>query len=123
MRVGKFKMFFLLNGLIILFLFFYFAPWLFFSATTTARVVTPFEANTIHIAYTIKGKTYFDSHMRNGVGFPERAISVRYLRFHPSTSRINSFMGMVAEPLAWWGVFLMASAMLLLTDRKARKHS
>jgi hypothetical protein len=43
-------------------------------------------------------------------------VQVRYLKFHPQTSRVNSFMGIWAEPLGWWGVFLLASAMLLLTQ-------
>jgi hypothetical protein len=114
MRFGKVKMFLLLNGLAVLILFFYFGPWL-FSRTTAATIVTPYEANKIHVAYTVNGRVYYDSHMRNGIEFSQRIVSLRYLSFHPQTSRINSFMGMWAEPLAWWGVFLLASAMLLLT--------
>ncbi|HEU4607027.1 MAG TPA: hypothetical protein VFS31_02890 [Chitinophagaceae bacterium] len=107
-------MFLLLNGLAMLLLLFYFGPWL-FSRVTAATVITPYEANKIHIAYTVNGQTYYDSHMRNGIEFSQRVVPVRYLSFHPQTSRVNSFMGMWAEPLAWWGVFLVASAMLLLT--------
>ena len=107
-------MFFLLNGLAAVLLVFYFGPWL-FSRTTAAMIVTPYEANKIHIAYTVNGRVYHDSHMRNGIEFSRRLISIRYLGFHPQTSRVNSFMGMWAEPLAWWSVFLIAAAMLLLT--------
>ncbi|MGN6401157.1 MAG: hypothetical protein ACTHMD_11930 [Flavisolibacter sp.] len=114
MQFGKIKMFLLLNGLISLFLFFYFAPWL-FSKVIVARIVTPYEANTIHVSYVVNGKNYFDDHLRNGIEFSQRFVSLRYLTFHPQTSCINSFMGMWAEPLAWWSVFLVASAMLLLT--------
>lgn len=114
MRFGKVKMFLLLNGLAMLVLLFYFGPWL-FSRVTAATVITPYEANKIHITYTVNGTAYYDSHMRNGIEFSRQVVPVRYLRFHPQTSRVNSFMGMWAEPLAWWGVFLLASAMLLLT--------
>ena len=114
MQFGKTKMFLLLNGLISLFLLFYFAPWL-FSKVITAKIVTPYEANTIHVEYLVDGKNYFDDHLRNGIEFSQRFVSLRYLTFHPQTSRINSFMGIWAEPLAWSSVFLVASAMLLLT--------
>ena len=107
-------MFLLLNGLTGLVLVFYFAPWL-LSRVTTGTVVTPFEADQINVSYTVNGSMYFDSYMRNGIEFSQRTISIRYLSFNPQTSRVNSFMGMWAEPLAWWGVFLLASAMLLLT--------
>jgi hypothetical protein len=114
MRFGKVKMFFLLNGLTGLILIFYFGPWL-FSRVTTGTIITPYEANKIHVAYIANGKSYSDSYMRNGIEFSKRTVPVRYLSFHAQTSRVNSFMGMWAEPLAWWGVFLLASAMLLLT--------
>jgi hypothetical protein len=114
MRFGKVKMFLLLNGLAMLILLFYFGPWI-FSRVTQATVITPYEANKIHIAYTVNGKTYYDSHMRNGIDFSQRILAIRYLGFHPQTSRVNSFMGLWAEPLAWWSVFLLATAMLLLT--------
>jgi hypothetical protein len=114
MQFGKIKMFLLLNGLIFLFLCFYFAPWL-FSNAVTAKIVTPYEANTIHVSYSVNGKNYFDDHLRNGIEFSQRFVPLRYLTFHPQSSRINSFMGIWAEPLAWWSVFLVASAMLLLT--------
>lgn len=114
MRFGKIKMFLLLNGLIAVCLIFYFMPWL-FSRVTEGKIITPYETTTLHVSYTANGKTYYDSYMRNGIMFSQRTVAVRYLIFHPQTSRINSFMGMWAEPLAWWSVFLVASAMLLLT--------
>lgn len=114
MRFGKVKMFFLLNGMTGLILVFYFGPWL-FSRVTTATITTPYEATKIHAAYVVNGKAYSDSYMRNGIESSKRTVAIRYLSFHPQTSRVNSFMGMWAEPLAWWGVFILASAMLLLT--------
>lgn len=114
MRFGKVKMFFLLNGMTGLILVLYFSPWL-FSRVTTATITTPFEATQLHATYVVNGKAYSDSYMRNGIEFSKRTVAIRYLRFHPQTSRVNSFMGMWAEPLAWWSVFILASAMLLLT--------
>ncbi|MGZ3848827.1 MAG: hypothetical protein ACXVMS_09435 [Flavisolibacter sp.] len=114
MRFGKIRMFLLLNGLVGLGLACYFAPWL-FSKVTLARTMAPFESNLIHLQYTVAGKTYLADHLRNGISSLQNTVPVRYLTFHPQTSRVNSFMGMWAEPLAWWSVFLLASSMLLLT--------
>ena len=107
-------MFFYFNSIIALFLFLYFSPWL-FSTVTTARVITPYETTTIQLQYNANGEQYTSGHMRNDIPFQQRTVTIRYLNFHPSSSRINSFMGMFAEPLAWWSVLLLASAMLLLT--------
>jgi len=114
MRIGKLKMFLLLNGVTAFFFVLYFIPWL-SSDVTTAKIVTPYEATKVHVSYTVNGVAYFGDHLRNGIEFSTHSVPLRYLRFHPQSSRINSFMGMWAEPLAWWSVFLMASAMLLLT--------
>ena len=114
MRFGKTKMFFYFNGLIFLGLLFYFLPWA-FSSTTTGNVVIPFEPNAVHVQYEVKGKEYYGTYMRNGIKYRQSTVSIRYLKFSPDTSRVNSFLGMFAEPLAWWGVLLVASAMLLLT--------
>ena len=115
MRFGKTRMFFYVNGLALAALLVYFSPWL-FSATTSARVVQPYEANVVHVEYVVANTPYGGRYMRNGIAFTERYLSIRYLTFHPRTSVINSFMGMWAEPLAWWGIFILASGMLLLTN-------
>ncbi|HEX2608189.1 MAG TPA: hypothetical protein VHK91_12455 [Flavisolibacter sp.] len=114
MRLTKRGMFLLLNGSIALGLLLYFLPWA-FSRTTTGQLITPYDPNTVHISYQVDGKAYEGNYMRNGVDLSDRRVHLRYLPFRPSISRINSFLGIFAEPLAWWGVFLVASAMLLLT--------
>jgi hypothetical protein len=114
MQFGKVRMFFYFNGMIALFMLLYFSPWL-FSSITSAKVITPYEVTTIQLKYEANGEQYTEGHMRNDIPFEQRTVSIRYLNFHPSSSRINSFMGMFAEPLAWWSVLLLASAMLLLT--------
>lgn len=113
MQFGKIRMFFYFNGIIALFLLLYFSPWL-SSRVTIARVITPYEVTTIQLQYEDNGKLYTGSHMRNDIPFYQRSVRIRYLSFHPSRSRIDSFMGFFAEPLAWWSVLLLASAMLLL---------
>ena len=114
MRFGKVKMFFLVNGLIAVILLLYFAPWL-FSSTVIGHVTNPFTTTVINVSYEVDGLMYIGTYMRNGIELSQRFVSIRYLDFRPETSRINSFMGMYAEPLAWWSVFALASAMLLLT--------
>ncbi len=114
MQFGKLRMFFYFNGIIAGFLLLYYSPWV-FSKVTTAKVVTPFEVTTIQLEYEANGKLYTSGHMRNDIPFQQRSVRIRYLKFHPASSRVDSFMGMWAEPLAWWSVLLVASAMLLLT--------
>jgi hypothetical protein len=113
MRIGKTKMFLLLNGSIAMVLVCYFGFWL-MSKTTVAHIIPPYNANTINIQYVVKGKVYTNNHLRSDIPFHQLEIAVHYSFFNPASSRINSYMGLYAEPLAWWLVFLMASAMLLL---------
>lgn len=114
MQFGKLRMFFYFNGLIAASLLLYFAPWL-FSNVATAKVITPYGVTTIQLQYEANGKQYSNEHMRNDIPFQQRTVRIRYLKFHPASSKVDSFMGMWAEPLAWWSVLLLASAMLLLT--------
>ena len=103
-------------------LFFYFVPWV-FSSSTTGKIITPFEAVKVHVQYTVEGKRFYGSYLRNDIEYAQHTVSIRYLHFRPQISRINSFMGMWAEPLAWWGIFLLASAMLLLTHNTVFSRS
>jgi hypothetical protein len=114
MQFGKLRMFFYFNGLIAICLLLYLSP-LLFSRVTTAKVINPYDVTTIQLQYKANGKQYSNEHMRNDIPFQQRTVRIRYLQFHPSSSRVNSFMGIWAEPLAWWSVLLLASAMLLLT--------
>ena len=115
MRFGKRTMFLLFNGLILLLLVVYYLPWL-FSKTTIAAIVHPYESTRVHVRYVVKGIAFTNTFLRNDISTDQERLVVRYLKFHPSSSRPNSFMGFYAEPLAWWAVFLLASAMALLTD-------
>jgi hypothetical protein len=113
MRFGKNKMFLFLNGIIATFLLLYFGSWL-MSGDTEANIVPPYNANTINIQYRVNENIYTGNHLRNDIPFSEKQITIKYFVLNPASSRISSFLGMYAEPLAWWFVFLLASAMLLL---------
>ena len=113
MRFGKTTMFLLLNGIIALGLVIYFSAWL-LSAKAIAVIVPPYNANTINIQYQVKGNVYTGRHLRNEIPFYQKEIKVHYYLFNPAKSRIISYLGLFAEPLGWWLVFLMASSMLLL---------
>lgn len=115
MKLSKFRMFMVLNGLIALFLVVYFGIWI-MGEKTTARVIPPYAASKITAVYQVGSKTYTRSYLRNDVSFSEQYITISYLNNRPSSSRVYSYMGIAAEPLAWWFVFLIASSMLLLTD-------
>ena len=113
MRFGKLKMFLFLNGFIALGLILYFGSWL-VSSAAIATIIPPYNANTVHIQYHVDGKDYTNTHLRNEIPFAQKKVKVQYFIFNHSVSRIPSFMGMYAEPLGWWLVFLLASSMLLL---------
>jgi hypothetical protein len=115
MRFGKGIMFLLLNGIIAFFLVLYFCSWL-ISKQTIASTISPYYANTINVQYQVIGKVYYGNYMRNDVPYSQKNISILYWAFDPSVSKVYSFMGLAAEPLAWWLVFLLASAMLLLMN-------
>ena len=114
MRFGKLKMFLLLQGVALTILVVYFSIWL-TAEKSTAVVVAPFYSNMINIEYSANETTIRKSLLRFDVPFDKRKVRIRYLGFHPASARINSFMGIFAEPLAWWLVYLLASSMLLLT--------
>ena len=115
MKIGKGKMFLLFNGLIAAGLFIYFAIWI-FGGTVNGKVVRPFDSDRVNVQYTVNNKTYTGNYMRNGLEFRTQFVTIRYFPLAPSMSRINSFVGIYAEPLGWWLIFFIASAMLLLTD-------
>ena len=108
-------MFLLFNGLIAMGLFVYFSFWI-FGKTVNGKVVSPFEPNTITVQYTVNGKLFTGTYMRNGLDYHVMNASIRYFPPDPTISRVNSFVGIYAEPLGWWLIFFIASAMLLLTD-------
>jgi hypothetical protein len=113
MRFGKLKMFLFLNGLIVLILLFYFLFW-WISGKTVATIVSPFSASTITVQYKVNNKIYTGRILRGNVPFDQKQIFIRYSLLKPSAVYIPTFLGLYAEPLAWWLVFLIASAMLLL---------
>ena len=115
MKIGKGKMFFLFNGLIAAGLFIYFAMWI-FGGTVSGKVVRPFDSDRVIVQYVVNNKIYTGTYMRNGLSYRAESVTIRYFPLVPSMSRINSFVGIYAEPLGWWLVFFIASAMLLLTD-------
>jgi hypothetical protein len=115
MRFGKRTMFFILQGLLLLILLLHLGRWL-FSGVTEGRVTTPYSATVMTAHYTVDGVEYVDTYMRNGYPLTPRIVEIRYLTYNPATSRINSFMGIAAEPLAWWLMISVAMAALLLTN-------
>jgi hypothetical protein len=115
MRFGKRTMFLALNGSIAFLLLVYSCVWM-LGRTTTGTITTRFAVTTIQVSYMVDGVEYAHDYLRNDVDYGSREVSIRYLPFDPSFSRINSFMGILAEPLGWWMVFFIASAMLLFID-------
>lgn len=108
-------MFFALQGIMLLVLLLHLGRWV-FSDTVEARVTTPYSATVMTAHYTVEGVMYSDTYMRNGFPLTPRTVTVRYLTYNPSVSRINSFMGILAEPLAWWLVLTTVVGALLLTN-------
>lgn len=115
MRFGKKTMFVLLQGILFLILLLHLGRWL-FSEVTEGRVTTPYSATVMTVHYTVDGVEYVDTYMRNGYPLTPRTVEIRYLTYNPSRSRINNFMGIAAEPLAWWLMITVGMAALLLTN-------
>ena len=115
MQFGKRTMFFAINGLVGLGLLVYFVFWLLCS-TVNGTIQRPLQSNIMLVQYEVNNQFYTMAFMRNGYPFAERGVSVRYWGANPKVARINSLLGFAAEPLAWWLVLLIASAMLLLTN-------
>jgi hypothetical protein len=115
MKMSKLSMFLCLNGIIAFFLVIYFGIWL-TGEKTTAKVVAPYAASKVTGVYAVDGIIYKKSYLRNDIAMRDTAFQITYFKNRPSSSRIYSFMGIAAEPLAWWFIFLLASSMLLLTD-------
>jgi hypothetical protein len=115
MRFGKLTMFFILQGIILLVLMVHLGRWL-FSDTTEGVVTLPYSATVMTVQYTVDGVPYTDTYMRNGYEFTPRTVPIRYLTYNPAKSRVNSFMGILAEPLAWWLFFSLGIGALLLID-------
>lgn len=115
MQFGKCTLFLVLNGTIAFGLLCYFGLWL-LGSTAKGQIQRPLQSNKVVVHYTVQGTAYRQSFLRSGIPFAQRQVVVRYLTWKPAAARINSFMGLWAEPLAWWLIFLIASAMLLLTN-------
>jgi hypothetical protein len=113
MRFGKLKMFLYLNGFIACILLFYFTFW-WISGKAMATIVPPFSASTITVRYEVNNSIYTDRVLRGNIPFYVKQIPIRYSLLKPSSACVPTFLGLYAEPLAWWLVFLIASAMLLL---------
>ncbi|HVK97089.1 MAG TPA: hypothetical protein VM368_04685 [Flavisolibacter sp.] len=108
-------MFLILNGIAGLILFMHLGRWI-FSDTTTGTIIRPFQSTIINVSYSVDSKTYNQSLLRNDVSFFENQVKLRYLKNDPSIARVDSFMGLYAEPLAWWLVFLLATSILFFTN-------
>lgn len=115
MRFGKKTVFAALQGLMLLILLLHLGRWL-FSGVAEGRVTTPYSATVMTVHYTVDGVPYTGTYMRNGFPLALRTAEIRYLTYNPSTSRINNYMGIAAEPLAWWLMISVVVAALLLTD-------
>lgn len=108
-------MFFILQGIMLLILLLHLGRWL-FSGVVAGRVTTPYSATMMTVYYTVDGVLYANEYMRNGHPVGSKTAEVRYLTYNPAKSRINTFMGIAAEPLAWWLFISLGVSALLLTN-------
>ena len=108
-------MYFILQGIMLLILSVHLGRWL-FSETTEGVVRSPYSATVLTAHYKVDGIAYTNTYMRNGYPFTPKSVIIRYLTHKPSVSRINNFMGIGAEPLAWWLFFSLSISALFLTN-------
>ncbi len=107
-------MFFLFNGCIAFIVLCYSLLWI-TGTKTEAKILTPYAVTNFEASYSINGKTYTNTFLRNNVPFYDKTVTITCLSFAPAYARVYSFMGIAAEPLGWWLVFFIASAMLFFT--------
>ena len=112
---GKRTLFLFTNAFAAMLVCVYLLVWLLGGKSTTATITKP-HAPQLNIAYRVDGVQYQTIHMRNDVDYGKTKVAIRYLRWRPQSSRVISFLGLAAEPLGWWGIYLTASAMLLLSN-------
>jgi hypothetical protein len=116
MRITKRKMFLLLNGTIAVALCLYFGFWI-LSPKVIGEIQHPLQnSTTMIVKYTVDKEQYTNTILRNGISFLETKVLLCYSKSNPAKCRIYSYMGLFAEPLAWWLVFFLASSILLLTN-------
>jgi len=107
-------MFFFLNGVIAAALLLYFGAWM-IAPTRYAHISDPYRGSEVEVRYIISGNTYSATYLRSGIPMGDNYVRIRYFKMAPSISRVDSFLGIFVEPLGWWLVFFIASALLLLT--------
>ncbi len=114
MKLGKTGMFFLFNGCIAFVVLIYSLLWI-TGTKTEAKILTPYAVTNFEASYMVDGKIYTNTFLRNNVPYYDQTVTISCLSFAPAYSRVYSFMGIAAEPLGWWLVFFIASAMLFFT--------
>ena len=92
MRFGKLKMYFILQGIMLLILSVHLGRW-HFSETTEGVVRSPYSATVLTAHYKVDGIAYTNTYMRNGYPFTPKTVIIRHLTHKPSVSRINNTYG------------------------------
>jgi hypothetical protein len=117
---SKYQFYFLLHGIFWSVVLLYQSVW-FFSEKTTAAIGTywgPYkerrmiEPGTVQYVYKVDNKFYENETTRNGMPITQEFIEVRYLKFWPSVSRINSFESNWAGFLIAWLIFFVITSMI-----------
>ena len=100
MRLSKLQTYFLLLSTVTLICLLYQTIWL-FSDTANGRILQfgrgagkQFKAvGNVTVQYAVNWTEYTDTYLRNGLPDTTRVVSIRYLSFAPSVSRLNSWVG------------------------------
>ena len=116
MRFTKRRLFLVTNSFILAGLLLYFGFWA-FSPKVIGDIQHPLQnSTTMIVKYKVGNRLYTSTLLRNGIPFLDTEVTLHYNRWNPAHCRIYSFLGLVAEPMGWWFVFLLASTILLLTN-------
>ena len=120
LELSKWQLYLALHALFIGCCLLYQSLWIFSETTTAycyayneeqlvARGETP---GTLVYHYMVDGKMYRETSTRNELPLTQHYIPVRYLRFYPSISRVDSFYGNWAGFLMAWGLFFVITSMI-----------
>jgi len=122
MQLNKLKAYLALQASVLLLCLLYESVWL-FSRTTTAGITAygrlssyrrARSINTLDAFYTVDGKEYDASYLRNAYSSPDNKLPVRYLIFAPSISRPDTLMGNWGVPIVAFPIIFLISTIAFL---------
>jgi hypothetical protein len=125
LEFSKFRFYLLLQGIVVFSILLYQLVWFVFGETVMANCKANFYAThghkdleensgTLLYNYYVGENFYEDYATRNGTPLAQTEVEIKYLRFAPSISRINSYYGSWLGFIIAYGLFLVITSLMFL---------